>query len=279
MAHGATVPPRRHHSGDRNSVGAGSTIWVDPHDPHRVRRGRIVTVAPPWERTVRRRPYPQGVSWPPRQCGHARSPSASSCSASSVVRETITEGPVHRTSALPITPARYRGQFVLGDTRFGLTAGTDRDGQSNRHGVERPDRDANGPTGGRGGPRRTDGADHDHSGQPITDTTNDGNSRRGRGPKGRSTRPHECRRRWIIERNDPAPLPAASLLRLLSPLGVSVHAAGRGASKLRRGVGGGRRGVGGLAVVGRGVFGGEMMTGMSTRSQLDYLGFLPPIRH
>jgi hypothetical protein len=175
--------------------------------------------------------------------------------------------------------ARYRGQFVLGNNRFGLTAVTDRDDQSNRHGVERLTETPTAPPAAAAVlaalmvQTMTTPANQSLT-RPMTETAavvvvqRDGQHVQ-----------HECRRRWIIERNGPAPLPAASLLRLLSPLGVSVHAAGRGASKLRRGVGGGRRSVGGGAVVGRGVFGGEMMTGMSTRSQLDYLGFLPPIRH
>ena len=56
---------------------------------------------------MRFRPYPQATScWPVLQSGQRSSPSVSSCSASSVVRATITVEPVHDTSALPITIGR-----------------------------------------------------------------------------------------------------------------------------------------------------------------------------
>ena len=87
----------------RGCNAAGITMCVAEHDRHRVRRGRAVTVVPSRSRTVRCWPCPQATSWPVRQRGQRSSPWVSSCSASVVVRATITVEPVHDASALPTT--------------------------------------------------------------------------------------------------------------------------------------------------------------------------------
>ena len=73
----------------------------------------------------------------------------SNCSARSVVQATITVGPVHDTSALPITRAWHRGQFVLGNNGFDSPAVTDRDDQRTLHPDEVDMHCQSGPPAGR----------------------------------------------------------------------------------------------------------------------------------